>query len=142
MRLIAFGILAAMLGAGCALEAGDPGAASGVSTQLPSSASPRILLGNSPQGVASAAPIDNPEPAPWAPGDPVVSMDDQSGGNNDNPEPSPWHPLNPVEQTSAGDPTQQQGGGSPGTSSGNSTSVAPVGPRHLVGHWDGRSSEQ
>ena len=109
MRLVAFGILAAMVGAGCALQAGDPGDPAGGSAEVTTTQSaPKLHDSTSAQGAASSAP-PNPEPSPWFPIAPsAMGIDDGS-----NPEPSPWHPGPPSEgQDTTGDP---QNGGSTGS---------------------------
>ena len=128
MRLVAFGILAAMLGAGCAFQAGDPGdPAGGTPTALTTSdTTPKVHAAVNPTGASSsAANPPNPVPSPWTPsGD--VAMDEESNGAN--PEPSPWQPDNPSESAGVnGDP---QRGAATGTSesAGGST---PNRPGHL-----------
>jgi hypothetical protein len=124
MRLVAFGIFAALtFGAGCALEAGDPGEpAAGSMEHITPQGTPKVHPTLTPTtGVSSAAP-PNPEPSPWFPTDP--GMADDSTGNN--PEPSPWLPQTP--STAAGTSTEPQGTGT-GTTSGNSGST-PTRPGH------------
>jgi hypothetical protein len=125
MRLVAFGILTAMLfGAGCALQAGDPGEAAGPSTELTTSqTTPRTHESVTPTGAGSAV-APNPEPSPWFPTDPGMA-DDSTGSN---PEPSPWHPDTPT--AAAGTSTDPQGGGGgAGSTSGNAGST-PNRPGH------------
>jgi len=106
MRLVAFGILAAMLGAGCAFQAGDPGdPAGGTPTALTTSdTTPKVHAAVNPTGASSSSPTPpNPEPSPWTPnGD--VAMDEESSGSN--PEPSPWQPDTPSERAGANDDPQ------------------------------------
>ena len=132
MRLVAFGILAAMLSAGCAFEAGDPGDPGAATTDLASGQAPKVRTAATPAN--SAAP--NPEPSPWDPG-PTVSVEDQPT-NADNPEPSPWRPINPVIENSGNTQTGKPGAGDgPTTSTGATlTSPAPV-----VERWNARSTE-
>jgi hypothetical protein len=130
MRLVTLGILAAMAGAGCAFQAGDPGEPSGPTpapaTQLTTTqATPKI------HAAASAAP-PNPEPSPWLPTAPAagdVGMSDQ-GGTGQNPEPSPWVPDPPSE--GAGKTTNDPGnaGSGGGSTTGNSGGSTPNQPNH------------
>ena len=118
MRLVAFGILAAMVfGAGCALQTGDPGEATGPSTELRTTQAPRTHESVTPTG-ASAPVVPNPEPSPWFPTDPGMAED--STGTN--PEPSPWQPANPT--AAAGTSVDPQGGGGAGSTSGNAGSTS------------------
>jgi hypothetical protein len=112
MRLVAIGILAAaILGAGCALQAGDPGDPGGTSTGLTPA---RTIPGIGPAGVGSADPAaPNPEPSPWVPSDPGVGMDDDSTGAS--PEPSPW---NPNVRSGGADTPDPQGGSAAGANEG------------------------
>jgi hypothetical protein len=123
MRLVAFGILTAMVfGAGCALQAGDPGEPAGPSTEITTSQTPRTHESVTPTGASSAVP--NPEPSPWFPTGPGMAED--STGSN--PEPSPWQPDTPTAAAgTSGDP--QGGGGSTGSTSGNAGST-PNRPGH------------
>jgi hypothetical protein len=130
MRLVAFGILAAMLGAGCAFQAGDPGdPAGGTPTALTTSdTTPKVHPAVNPTGASSsAANPPNPEPSPWTPsGD--VAMDEESNGAN--PEPSPWQPDTPSQSAvlNGGDP---QRGAATGTTSGSTGGSTPNRQGHL-----------
>jgi hypothetical protein len=131
MRLLAFGILAAVLSAGCALEAGDPGqtvetAETGNSTTLSVTTPAKIRT-------ASAAPTGtapNPEPSPWFPQTANVAMPDD---DNENPEPSPWQRPPPVESQAGANPGNTQANTGSGRSSG---SEMPTEPLHIIGHRD------
>jgi len=86
MRYAAIGLLAAVLGVGCALQAGDPnGDPSGGphgSYQLDNGVSPALRSGVSgPAGASSGNPKVNPQPAPW--GDPVQGG--QTGSTTSDP---------------------------------------------------------
>jgi len=125
MRLVAFGTLVAMVfGAGCALQAGDPGEPTGTSTVLTASGgTPKVFQAMTPAGAGSATP-PNPEPSPWFPTGP--QMDEDSTGSN--PEPSPWHPDTPTEGAgTAGDPQ----GGAAGPTTGSAGGSTPNHPGHL-----------
>lgn len=127
MRLVAFGILAAMVGAGCAFQAGDPGDPVGGSRELTTTQSAPKLHDSTSAAASSTPP--NPEPSPWFPiGPGGVGMDDDS--NTANPEPSPWHPGPPSEgPDTTGDPQNGSGTGSTtGSAGGTST---PSHPGHL-----------
>ncbi|HEY5240123.1 MAG TPA: hypothetical protein VIJ22_01600 [Polyangiaceae bacterium] len=117
MRLVAFGILAAMMGAGCALQAGDPGDPGGGSTELTTTQSGPKLHDSTSAAASSAPP--NPEPSPWFPiGTGGVGMDDDIA----NPEPSPWHPGPPSEGlNTTGDPQNGGAGSTAGSAGGTST---------------------
>jgi hypothetical protein len=131
MRLVTFGILAALVGGGCALQTGDPGEPASTSTELTTpQATPRVHQATASASATAGSP-DNPEPSPWFP----VSPSGNAGiGNNDdsngmNPEPSPWVPQAPVGGSGTGDPHS----GSAGTTSGNSGGSTPNRPDH-AGH--------
>jgi hypothetical protein len=128
MRLVAFGIIAAMLlGAGCALQPGDPGEATEPSTELRTSQSTaKIHQATTPAGASSANAPPNPEPSPWVPTDPgSPGLNDDSTGAN--PEPSPWHPDVMPKAGATGDP--ETGGAGP--TSGTSLGSSPNRPGHL-----------
>jgi hypothetical protein len=122
MRLVTFGILAAMLGAGCALQTGEPGEPSGSSAELTTTqAAPKVRNATAAAGAASGT-APNPEPSPWFPTDPnSVGLDEQPIAN---PEPSPWIP---VDRGGTGGTSTGEG---EGTTSGNSGSTSNQ-PRHL-----------
>jgi hypothetical protein len=75
MKLVASGMLAALLGSGCAFESGDPGDAR------------TGEVAADPATSASAAP--DPDEG----GVPLATADDVKRENN--PEPSPWHAVIP-----------------------------------------------
>jgi hypothetical protein len=103
MRVVGIAIIAALLSAGCALQAGDPlpedtqhpselvsipgGSQTGVNARP--QALPRA-------GVGQTGPAaDSPNPSPWTSegsGDPHANGEQGNGGNGntDNPNPSPW----------------------------------------------------
>jgi hypothetical protein len=113
MRLAAFGILVALMGAGCALQAGDPGGdddpTKPATTELrPAQALP-VPVGTTVNPASSAAP-PNPEPSPWNPKANVETYDDSA---EDNPEPSPWVPHSSVPGGPGG-PQSGPGAGGPG----------------------------
>jgi hypothetical protein len=119
MRFVAFGILTAMVfGAGCALQAGDPGEATGPSAELRTSETTPKTHESVSQTSAGAAVVPNPEPSPWFPTDPGMAED--STGSN--PEPSPWQPDNP--SAPAGTSVDPHGGGGAGSTSGNAGSTS------------------
>jgi hypothetical protein len=125
MRLVGFGLVAALLfGAGCALQAGEPGDPAGTSKDIATGDTTPMVrqAAMSPQPAGSS----NPEPSPWLPGSPATGMDEQSNGAS--PEPSPWHPDTPSEGT-----TGDQGGGGGGTSttSGSAGGSTPNRPGHI-----------
>ncbi len=125
MKLVAFGILAAMLRRRMrGREAGDPGEPAGGATEHSSSlqATPKVHSSVTAAGASSAVP-PNPEPSPWFPTDPGMAEDDSTGNN---PEPSPWIPKTPT--AAAGTSTDPETGGT-GATSGNSGS-SPRGPGH------------
>ena len=71
MKLVTLGILAVLLCAGCAMQAGDPAAEE--------------------EGVAEGVPL------PTKP----VQRDSSNGGKQSNPEPSPWHGENTTPATNS-----------------------------------------
>jgi hypothetical protein len=132
MNRVAIGILAAVLGAGCALEAGDPAVESteshpGEVTTASGGAerSPMIRSATSPAGASSAGARENPEPSPWYP-DTVVSPG--GDGTEQNPEPSPWRRPGPNAAV--------QSGGSGNSQSGTSSAAAAPDHPVRIGHWD------
>jgi hypothetical protein len=145
MKRVAFGILAVLLGAGCAVEAGDPGGTS-----------------QPPPTVSQATTMDDqPDPSPWDPKNipptinpPVspsaarkasrtISKTDSDQGSdpsaNQTPEPAPWNgesaPLEPPSE----DSTQQPGnsGENAGVRTGG---VYVIGTVQLMGNWTGHST--
>ena len=129
MRLVAIGLLAATLfGAGCALQPGDPGEATGTSPELAATPTPKFRAATTPQGASSSTPPPpNPEPSPWMP---VNPMDPSTTGTN--PEPSPWN---------QGLPSYGQGGTQAGNTGGGTGSGSEGHAVHLVGHRDARSGD-
>jgi hypothetical protein len=76
MKLVALGLLAALLGAGCAFDAGDP-------------AGTRIgEVAANPTATASTGAAPSPSAAP-------PSTADEGIRREYNPEPSPWHAVTP-----------------------------------------------
>jgi hypothetical protein len=70
MRYAAIGLLAAVLGVGCAVQTTDPGDDTTGEARDPShplDVGPALKSGNRPPGVTTPKP-DNPQPAPWEPG--------------------------------------------------------------------------
>lgn len=147
MKRVAFGILAVLLGAGCALETGDPGGTS----QPPSTVTTKPDLGSSTQ--------DSPEPSPWVPNViptvtiPAVSPNARKAstkvGNagssqgsdeaDQAPEPAPWNGSLPGDPNTEGSNPQQPGGGAgPGVE--KTGGVAVVGPARLVGTSSGQTN--
>ena len=143
MRLLAIAMLAAVLGAGCALEAGDPGTgAPGANGQDTSGSTlsfgqgrvPKAhALAAAPQGASSVGTMDNPDPAPWMVGGQGTSgaSDDSTGSN---PDPAPWH--DPGEDTVQGYGSQPQPGGNAGSGAGGNASTSAQGHGPRIGHWD------
>jgi hypothetical protein len=127
MRLVAFGILAAMVfGAGCALQAGDPGEPGASTEPGPTLTTARIHQAGTPPVAGSAAP-PNPEPSPWLPTGPAGGgLDEDSTGAN--PEPSPWQP-DPLSQGALTTGTPQSG--SAGSTTENANGSTPNRPGHL-----------
>jgi hypothetical protein len=121
MRLVAIGFLAALLGAGCALQAGDPGDdPTSPSTELRAAGTTPKVHGATVNPAASI----NPEPSPWAP-TADIKIDDDSNGTNEpngsngqNPEPSPWAPQSSVTG-GVGAPLGGAGRGTAGASGGS-----------------------
>ena len=111
MRVVGIAIVTALLSAGCALQAGDPGSeevqrptelvGSGTTSQPGVNARPQVLTRNV---LGQPGPnADSPNPSPWTDqgsGDPHagnVNGDPSdnggnggTGGQTDNPNPSPW----------------------------------------------------
>jgi hypothetical protein len=127
MRLVAFGFLAALVGAGCALQAGDPG-------DDPTSPSSEVRTAEQTgpkvhSATVSPAASINPEPSPWAPvADIKVDNDstdpnDSNGPNGQNPEPSPW--KGSLTTGGVGDPQSGSAGGTTTGASGGSTPNKP-----------------
>jgi hypothetical protein len=81
--VVAFGIVAAMVGAGCALETGDPGGVNTTGSEVANEAPVGKVRTTTPPP-APTTPITNPEPSPW--------QTDDINQANSNPEPSPWQP--------------------------------------------------
>lgn len=124
MNRVAIGILAVLLVAGCAMEAGAPPDEGLGSQPGEVAAVPAIRQNAGPVG--SAGPQRNPEPSPWH-GDPNANPG--SDGTGDSPEPSPWHQV--PNATVQGPGTGPQSG----PSSGKNTGATTAHPPH-IGHWD------
>jgi hypothetical protein len=140
MKLVAFGILLAILGVGCALEAGDPtvgdptGGSGGVVTapdhgfQLVPAAATATTNGSHPPSTPGL-----PEPSPWKTPGPNGPVTDNMDPNEQRsaPEPAPWRDgPSLVNETTDTSPSSGGNGGS-----GKSTSsAAPHGT--TIGHWD------
>jgi hypothetical protein len=96
MRFAAIGLLAGILCAGCALQAGDPGD----ETTAVHSTGPAVQFGGGPgslhsNGSASpdpgpGGPNYNPQPAPW--GSPLVQGQSSNGGTGDSTTTTPSSP--------------------------------------------------
>jgi hypothetical protein len=128
MRLVAIGFLAALLGAGCALPAGDPGDdPTSPSTDLrPAGTTPKVH-----NATVNPSASSNPEPSPWDPTADIKFEDDSNGtngsnGNGQNPEPSPWAPQSSVTG-GVGDPQSGAATGTAGAAGGST----PNRPGHV-----------
>ncbi|HEY3818577.1 MAG TPA: hypothetical protein VGL81_15490 [Polyangiaceae bacterium] len=132
MKLVTFGILAAMVGAGCAIQAGDPTGdpAPGTEVTTTQTTTPKVHNATSAAPATSAEPVDsqNPEPQPWFGTSPngVAPTPDESNDNT-SPEPSPWKGEDPTEGAgTTGAP--MNGGGSTGATSGSTSGSTPNRP--------------
>jgi hypothetical protein len=104
MKLVALGVLAAMLGAGCAFDASDAGETDTRSSETPVSVEARgrtRATTDSPPGPGSSTPAASKQsPTEGA---------SQGVEQGSNPEPSPWYAAAPVELSSG--PTAPAGNG-------------------------------
>jgi hypothetical protein len=125
MNRVAMGILATVLVAGCAMEAGAPPEGTGPQPGEVAVVPAIRTTGGGPTG--SAVPQKLPEPSPWY-GEPIANPGNDGTGQV--PEPSPWLP-GPTTPTVQGAGTNPQSG----PSSGKSTGSATTHPQR-IGHWD------
>jgi hypothetical protein len=143
MKRVVFGILAVLLGAGCALETGDPGG-----TSQPAAAA-------TAEPKQNTAVADNPEPSPWVPPTTIPTInpnarkasgrasgttsDQGSESSDDNPEPAPWNGQLPGDSNGEGS-AQQPGDGSGRAGIDNADGVSVNGTVQLLGNSNGRST--
>jgi hypothetical protein len=127
MKLAALGVLAAMLGAGCAFEASDPGEADTRSSEGTVSVEARGRT-----TVTTASP-PGPGSSPQAGSQPSAGGSASQGVEpGSNPEPSPWYAGAPVEPS--GGPTAPAGNGAGAVAGAvQASGGTPTAPYRLLG---------
>ena len=137
MKLVAFGILVAILGVGCALEAGnpsggDPTGAGGAGSVVAQPGDHGFQLQPASTGGTPIAIPGQPEPSPWnqATAKPTPPKTDNFDPNETvAPEPAPWH-SEIVNATTGANPS----GGTAGNGGKSTSASAPT--NTSLGHWD------